>query len=295
MAEETLGTRGLQILSSGLTWLAMESSNPDLEVRFATEAQHPKQPRGRIFLLSPANVSGKRGQLLLGKHARGELATRLREASLPLGEVFSFISGLYFRGKLAYARAFAEPPRSAAGVMIITASRGLIRPETPVSLQKLRTMVANPIDERDACYRRPLERDARLLLRQIGCCEVVLLGSIATAKYIEPLLGIFGTRLVFPVEFAGRGDMSRGGLMLRAARNGTPLTYAPVATSCLHGPRPAKLVKLPSLRGKAAAATIERISASKIAGKNCFHSDSWFCETLRAKIVARCSSSRLVW
>ena len=65
----------------------------------------------------------------------------------------------------------------------------------------------------------------------------MLLGSIATPKYVEPLLGVFGERLLFPSEFAGRGDMSRGGLMLRCARENVPLTYVPVATAERHGPQ----------------------------------------------------------
>jgi hypothetical protein len=64
----------------------------------------------RIFLLSPANASGVRARLVLGDSGRTELAQRLRNEGAPLGEVFSFISGLYFRGKLTYARAYANPP-----------------------------------------------------------------------------------------------------------------------------------------------------------------------------------------
>ena len=76
-------------------------------------------------------------------------------------------------------------------------------------------------------------------------CEVVLLGSIATAKYVEPLLAIFGERLLFPSAFVGRGDMSRGGLMLRSVREDAELAYEPVSSAVLHGPRPPKLPKLP--------------------------------------------------
>jgi hypothetical protein len=182
--------------------------------------------------------------------AKFELAVRLREQGLPLGELFSFISGLYFRGKMAYARAFGEISSSTPGAYVITAGRGLIPPETVVTQNELRKLSAVPIDHRDARFRRPLERDARLLVEMIGAdCEVVLLGSIATPKYVEPLLGVFGERLLFPSEFAGRGDMSRGGLMLRCARENVPLTYVPVATAERHGPRPPKLPK--SVRSQA--------------------------------------------
>src|SRR5438552_2421090 len=73
---------------------------------------------------------------------------------------------------------------------------------------------------------------------------IVLLGSIATPKYVDPLLEIFGERLLFPAEFAGRGDMSRGGLMLRCVSAGVQLTYVPLASAARHGPKPPKLAAL---------------------------------------------------
>jgi hypothetical protein len=214
---------------------------------FQSRSQRPNP--GRVFLLSPANASGIRAQLILREHAGFELALRLRREGTPLGDVFSFISGLYFRGKLAYSRAFAAAPSPVAGVFVITSSRGLVPPETIVTLEELREISAVPILATDLRYRTPLERDARKLAEQIGdSCEVVLLGSIASPKYVEPLLGVFGEKLLFPLEFVGRGDMSRGGLMLRCARAGTQLTYVPVATAVRHGPRPPKLPKLPASR-----------------------------------------------
>jgi hypothetical protein len=133
-----------------------------------------------------------------------------------------------------------------------------------VSLQELREMAANPIDAGDARYTAPLERDARLLCEKIEGCEVVLLGSVATAKYVEPLLGVFGASLMFPAEFAGRGDMSRGGLMLRASRDGVPLTYVCVANSLRHGPRPPKLARLTPLRLATKSAVSGSILVSRL-------------------------------
>lgn len=184
--------------------------------------------------------------MILSDRAGFALAARLREEGLPLGEIFSFISVLYFRGKLAYAQAFAQTGNGIPGSFVITAGGGLVPPETLFTIAQLREISALPIAAGEARYRDPLERDARKLLKGISAaCEVVLLGSVATPKYIEPLLGIFGDRLMFPAEFAGRGDMSRGGLMLRCARSGQELTYVPVATAVRHGPRPPKLPKLP--------------------------------------------------
>jgi hypothetical protein len=202
----------------------------------------------RVFLLSPANASGVRAKMILHDRAQFSLALRLRQGRLSLGELFSFISGLYFRGKLAYAQAFASNASGLSGAFVITAGGGLIPPETPITIEQLREIAGVPIEAHELRYRMPLERDARKLLKRIGrACEVVLLGSIATPKYVEPLLGIFGERLMFPAEFVGRGDMSRGGLMLRCARSGEQLTYVPVATAVRHGPRPSKLAKLPQI------------------------------------------------
>jgi hypothetical protein len=199
----------------------------------------------RVFLLSPANAAGKRAQLLRREDATFGLAQRLRDGELALGEAFSFISGLYFRGKLAYASAFAAPPEGAPGVLVITACGGLMSPDALITQSDLCEISSAPVDASEPRYRIPLERDAMRLHKRLGQnCEVVLLGSIATPKYVEPLLAIFGDKLVFPSEFAGRGDMSRGGLMLRCVREKTELTYVSIASGKRHGPRPAKLPKI---------------------------------------------------
>ena len=200
--------------------------------------------RKRIFLLSPANPNGERGRLLLRSGAEFNLALRLRQGAATLGEAFTFISGLYFRGKLSYAEAFAAPPRGVSGVLVITAAGGLIPAETPVTLEKLQELASVPIDIADARYRIPLERDCRLLNDAAGeTCDFVLLGSVATLKYLDPMFHVFGHRLLFPEEFVGRGDLSRGGLMLRCARAGSQLTYVPLGELTRHGPRPPKLSK----------------------------------------------------
>jgi hypothetical protein len=186
--------------------------------------------------------------MVLSDRASFELAGRLhgREGA-PIGEVFSFLSGLYFRGKLTYARAFAAPPdpqstACGSGVLVITPSAGLRSADTLVTREALLRFAAVDVDAADARYRRPLERSAATLARDIGPdCDVVLLGSIASPKYVDILLKFFGERLLFPAEFVGRGDMSRGGLMLRCAAAGQELTYVPVAGAVRHGQRPPKL------------------------------------------------------
>jgi len=196
----------------------------------------------RIFLLSPAHCGGRRAQMILRREARFDLALRLRDKGAPLGELFTFLSGLYFRGKIAYAAAFADPPPSCPGVLVITPCRGLRPPESRISAGDLRTFASTEIGENVDAYTRPLRRDARRLARRAGPeTEIVLLGSIATGKYLNVLLESFGPRLLFPRDFVGRGDMSRGGLMLRRAEDREELEYVPVHGAVLHGKKPPKL------------------------------------------------------
>jgi hypothetical protein len=197
----------------------------------------------RIFLLSPAHCGGERAQLVFRSAAAFPLALALRQPEgAPLGDVFTFLSGLYFRGKLAYARAFQDPPSGVPGVLVITTNDGLRSPEHRVTLATLRRYGRGNIDEDDARYRRPLLRDARLVdAADEARSEVVLLGSVASGKYVDVLLEVFGPRLVFPATFVGRGDMSRGGLLLRSVDAGRELDYVPVAGAVRHGPRPPRL------------------------------------------------------
>jgi len=210
---------------------------------------YPMQPveksPTRVFLLSPANTSALRGQLLLNKDSQFELAQRIRRQGAPLGEIFSFISSLYFRGKLAYAKAFGNSPPGMPPILALTTSRGLLSPETTITFNELIEMSRIPIDLGDSRYREPLVRDARALADQLPAgSRVILLGSIATEKYVDPLLEVFGRQLVFPEKFVGRGDMSRGGLMLRCAGSCLELDYVPVASAIRRGSRPPKLSPL---------------------------------------------------
>jgi len=192
-------------------------------------------PVPRLFLLSPANAAGPRGALLRTS-PNVEVAARLRSpAGAPLGEVYRFISGLYFRGKLAYADHFA-PGRT----LLITPCCGLLPPNAPVTLETFDAFAAVPIGPDEPRYLDPLVRD----LSHVSSTwpgEVVLLGSVASPKYTAPMIAAFGARLLFPATFVGRGDMSRGGVLLRAVREGRELDYIPVAGATLHGQRPPRL------------------------------------------------------
>jgi hypothetical protein len=199
--------------------------------------------RNRIFLLSPAYAGGKRARMLLSKRAQFDLARRLRSRDrASLGEVFTFLSGLYFRGKLAYANAFACVADNLCGVLVITPTRGLLDARRKVGARHLREFADVDIHENEPRYREPLARDARNLAEKLTAeCEVILLGSVATGKYVDILLENLGDRLRFPAEFVGRGDMSRGGLLLRCAVDRIELSYISVAGAARKGKRPPKL------------------------------------------------------
>ena len=182
--------------------------------------------------------------MMLSPQAGFPLARQLRTPSgAPLGDVFSFLSGLYFRGKLAYARAFAADE---AGVLVITPHAGLRAAATLVTGDDLRAAARVDISLTNRTYRQALEASATRLAAAVGpAARVVLLGSIASDKYVAILSGIFGERLLFPVDFVGRGDMSRGGLLLRCVREGRQLDYVPVLGAIRHGARPPRLPRLP--------------------------------------------------
>ena len=189
----------------------------------------------RVFLLSPANCRGRRAQQVLSPNATFSVAVRLRgQRGVPIGELFAHMSGLYFRGKLTYARRFGE-------AWVITPDRGLVSADEAITANELVRFAAAEIRLDNRTYRQPLEDTARALASAQADTEFVLLGSVASEKYVDVLSSIFGTRLLFPSSFVGRGDMSRGGLMLRSAAAGTELEYVPVVGAVRRGSRPPKL------------------------------------------------------
>jgi len=189
----------------------------------------------RIFLLSPAHCGGRRAKQVLSANAPFDLAVELRSGDgAALGDVFAFVSGLYFRGKLTYATRFGH-------AWVITPDRGLIPAETLITTDVLERFADAEISLENPAYRTPLETTARELASSAPDAEFVLLGSVASEKYVEVLGAVFGSRLVFPSTFVGRGDMSRGGLLLRAAAAGSELEYLPVVGAVRRGSRPPRL------------------------------------------------------
>ncbi len=182
----------------------------------------------QIFLLSPASLSGERARQLTSPEAKFDTARRYRSPEgVPIAEAFAFLSSLYFRGKIAYARHFARPPAGLPGTLVITPAFGLVPEGWPLTLARMEALRGTPIDARNPDYAVPLQEHARRLSEAMPeDTRVVLLGSIATGKYVDLLLPVFGERLQFPGCFVGIGDMSRGSLMLRAVREDRELEYS---------------------------------------------------------------------
>ena len=184
-----------------------------------------------VFLLSPARCGGERAEMLT--RSKSPLGIQLRAGAAPLGDVFAWLSALYFRGKLAYASRFG------GAAFVMAPGAGLLAPNAMIGVRDLKAM--GKVDIESPKFTKPLRRDAERV-DQGG--NVVILGSIATGKYVDTLLDVFGSRLLFPETFVGRGDMSRGGLMLRASRSGEELAYCAVAGAKRRGVRPAKLPRV---------------------------------------------------
>lgn len=176
----------------------------------------------RVFLLSPAHSGGKRAAMLMRPQASFELARNVQTGAAALGDVFAFCSGLYFRGKLAYARCFAKVPED---ILVITPTRGLLAVDTAVGSADLQHFATVPVDAKETRFTMPLRATAEALASS-RLHEIVLLGSVATGKYLDTLLPVFGERLLFPAAFLGLGDMSRGALLLRSTAAGEELAYA---------------------------------------------------------------------
>jgi hypothetical protein len=182
-----------------------------------------------IFLLSPANMGGTRAKQISSPRAKFAAAVALRsQAGVAIEEAYAFMSALYFRGKIAYAQKFAAPPSSLEhGVFIIAPGFGLVTPGWSLDMTRFKKIKTIDVDLRSRAYRKPLETHARELAEKLPLdARVVLLGSIATGKYVDILWPIFGDRLRFPRCFVGIGDMSRGSIMLKAAASGQELEYA---------------------------------------------------------------------
>ena len=195
----------------------------------------------RIFLLSPARLDGKRAHLLFHPVTMFPVARALHStAGAPIGEIFTFLSGLYFRGKLAYAEAFARPPRGLnSGVFVITPNGGLLAPSVRVTLDDLARLAKTDIDPSAKEFRKPLQKDAKALAQALGPRgEPILLGSIATRKYVDVLLAGLSAGASFPVGVrrSGRHEPWGSHASLRGCAPGTRLR---AGARCYPAGRPA--------------------------------------------------------
>jgi hypothetical protein len=211
----------------------------------------PSPRRPKVFVISPATAHGPRALSLRRPDSNSTLARQLREDGVPLGDVFSSLSGLYFRGKLEYARAFAHAPAAeTGGVYIITMTDGLVSPDARISVQDLERYAL--CGEGAAAAVSALEGTARALLQRIGSeGDVVLLGSVGTGKYTDLLTPIFGERLLFPRDVLHIGQLARGALFLTRAREHRELEYIRVADIIRAGGRA-------SIRPESTPANVER-------------------------------------
>ena len=70
------------------------------------------------------------------------------------------------------------------------------RKETVFTVEQFRYMASVPVDSADARYRLPLENACRTLDEIAGPnCDFVLLGSVATLKYLEPMFAALAARI----------------------------------------------------------------------------------------------------
>jgi hypothetical protein len=207
--------------------------NPPSVLPFDMEIENP---RPRIFLLSPASTEGLRAAQLTSPRARFGAAERYRSPEgVTVAEAFTFMSSLYFRGKIAYARHFAAPPPELAvggpedGILVIAPGFGLVPPSWRITAEEMKKLRRTPVDLKSRAYSRPMKEHVTQLRDLAPSAWVVLLGSVATGKYVDLLLPTLGDRLLFPRDFAGAGDMKRGGMMLRAVREDRELAYVTLA------------------------------------------------------------------
>src|SRR5688572_15452180 len=94
-----------------------------------------------VFLLSPASCAGTRARQLMNSRTN-PLRARLEDSGAPLGEVFTYMSSLYFRGKLAYANHFGG-----GRALVIAPGLGLVPTDRTIYLDDLKAMAQVPVDE----------------------------------------------------------------------------------------------------------------------------------------------------
>src|SRR5262245_13421578 len=111
----------------------------------------PSKPH-RIFLLSPARIGGARSAMLLREQAEFDVAVRLRQGRASIGEVYAFISGLYFRGKLAYVEAFGDVREGVPPAVVMVPGFGLVPPGAVLNTEQLVSTGRVEVDEGNEAF-----------------------------------------------------------------------------------------------------------------------------------------------
>lgn len=186
----------------------------------------PRRAPSTLFLLSPANLGGERARLLTSAQARFPAAARYRQGGLTIGEAFAWISSLYFRAKLHYARRFGSLATGSA-VLVIAPGFGLVPEDWPLSSDRWRRLRRVPVDPRRPAFRRPLATACDELRQRLSADDrIVFLGGLSAERYLSVLGPALGPHLLIPRDFVSRGQMQRGSLLLRAIRDDEELVYA---------------------------------------------------------------------
>ena len=190
-----------------------------------------ENPTPRIFLLSPASTDGLRAQQLTSPRAGFGAAERYRSPEgVTIEEAFTFMSSLYFRGKIGYARHFAAPPPELALGSRTTASwsslpaSGWCRRACRITPEEMKKLRRTPVDLKSRAYCAPMKKH----VEQLRDLAPDGLGGAPGQRRDRQVRGPAAAgprdRLLFPRDFAGAGDMKRGGMMLRAVREDRELS-----------------------------------------------------------------------
>ena len=146
-----------------------------------------------------------------------------------------------------YASRFGRPPPSLPPALVITPTRGLQSPSLPISRSLIEEFAS--LD-----WHRPTRafwiRSSRVRVsfvhRSSQRCAWSCSGASRRAGTSSRWRASSRAGCNYPAEFVGRGDMSRGGLLLRHAEEGRELDYVPLAAGLTrHGAKPPKLPPLP--------------------------------------------------
>ena len=157
---------------------------------------------------------------------------------------------------MTYAERFGRPPPGLSGGLVISPVEGLRFLHEPVTLERLRGWADVPIDAANPRFTRPLVRARRRSragprrAAPASCCWA----AWPPTNTSSPCPRSSATTCCSRRTSSAAGDMSRGALLLRAARAGQELAYAPVEGARRHGPRAPRLAQRARPGGEAMTA-----------------------------------------